>query len=768
MRLLSIFKTNNTTIININRKYIFLIFLSAFVMMGCNDSDFYIGQEKEENIKINLLAIPTVQCGGSRATDFDTSVDEYAIKDIWLIEYNDNGEKIGKAQYFTAEEIVNSSVGMSVILPGDGKTFKLVALANTHRPNFSEILDYDARTISDLAAICKNYYGEEDGYNSKESEPSDLLMNGIENISSDIKSLDIKLFRNVAKLTVTITNKPGSGVTIKSVQVKNVPDKISFADQLIETPAPKNSLFFNLPKKEWNANLGDGCMNLSYLIPRNNQIVRDVNNTLTSQKNNYAPATATYVEINASCSSGAIVYRFYLGKNMTDNFQVLSNYHYILPIIINNPGDATIDSRIETFDNVIVCKSSNSYIINYINKDAANSYYIPIDRINTFWENAQNKDPNCNVKDDTYWIAEIIWQDVNTDLIRFINDDGSESTTYVGKGITGFKVKATGNCPGNVVVGIRPRNNSADYGYSWSWHLWVTDYVPEYDGPMKDGDMTFPTVSGDHVMQLATDYWKKNHNGQYIMDRNYGAHRANPAHNIESGVEESGNLTGVFYFYCRKDPFVVDNTSVDGKVDIYNQVYRIYKYDENDNLVRTHYKYVTTKATMEMTVKHPATVYLETSGSTVWYEGTQPLQWPVESWQTAPTDGSPKKSFYDPSPEGWRIAEREIWWDQDFLNNHLTDVKEEKNKGNYLTFDNNLNNNIFLPYTSFLVYSSNHLTPQTSTSYISNFYVHDNSINGSSGQFSTMSLNFVNNWLKRSGESFYRTRLIPIRPIKDK
>lgn len=743
--------------------------MACILLNACSDileSEKSSFEEKPTFIQLSLNIEPEqngFRCRSVTDVVNEGTVGNHSIKDVWLLEYTDNGVLVGSPQYIELPKTAGStgsstSVGMNVILPEGEIKYKVAVIANTHLPNL-DIRLKNATTMESLASICKNFYEEKDAYYEFEgAEPCDMMFNGVAEIGSNSASIKCDLYRNVAKLSLKITNDPNSGVEIKSVQLKNVPDKISYADQLLNGAVPQGTVFFSLPKENWEE--GSTSMDFTYYIPSNNQPDGDLSNQLESQKNKFAPQDATYVEITGVSKPGKmpVTYKFYPGKDMKSNFQILGNHHYILPVTITNIGDPLTDCRVETFPDIRF-GSSNSYIVNYLGKGSAPTYSIPIDRINVFWENTEKKDPNCVIKSDSEWIAEVVWQDVNTDLFEFIDDKGEECSNHIyrGKGVSRFRVRPTGNCSGNVVIGVRNKDNPASYGYSWSWHLWITDYDPSYEGPHVDNRHVFG-VSGGNVYNFGTNFWTENYTGKYIMDRNFGAHRATNTSLNPASYEGYGQITGVLYFFGRKDPFIYQNETMS------NQVFKLFKYD-NGSLVSTSYSYENKAASIEESVKYPATIYSD--ASLKWNDSSY-ATWLRQSWVLTDTDET-DKSLYDPCPYGWKIPESEIWW-KTTADMAMINPSSNKDGGLYIRFADNESEEIFLPITRYGIpdMKLNKLSPATSNDYANSMILH---ININNTNFNTEFLapniklgegqyDYVKNL------NFYRNRALPIRMIR--
>ena len=151
---------------------------------------------------------------------------------------------------------------------------------------------------------------------------------------------------------------------------------------------------------------------------------------------------------------------------------------------------------------------ANCYILNPPTT-GEKTFEIPIRRIDTFWGNKGYENvPDNTLGTDKSWTATILWKQMaegDVSDANLVKDSGT------GTG-TGFRFKVAAGTSGNVVVGVKNSQGTI----LWSWHLWLTDYVPN----------------------------KSN----VAMDRNLGA--------LGTSFEENGRL---YYQFGRKDPFPGSN-----------------------------------------------------------------------------------------------------------------------------------------------------------------------------------------------------------------
>ena len=216
--------------------------------------------------------------------------------------------------------------------------------------------------------------------------------------------------------------------------------------------------------------------------------------------------------------------------------------------------------------------------------------------INIFWSNPDVGDVANVLDKKSEWVAEVIWQDINSRAINFCNASGDviSGDTYEGKGNQPLYVKAVGGKKGNVVVGVK-KKGAGNGAYLWSWHLWITEE---------------PQLIGG------------------FMDRNLGAMSATPS--------DGAKTHGLYYQFGRKDPFT-------GDID---------RYDINGTSIGK--TTVTSgKVTFAKAMQTPAVFY--TYGSSI-YDWASPNNYTSKKWNDI-TDAA-GKSLFDPSPEGWRLPSK--------------------------------------------------------------------------------------------------------------
>ncbi len=610
--------------------------LAIFLLLSvtsCEKHEHIVNYGKDGELNIVLSCANMERSGNTKSIQNipdEGTAQDYHVKDYWLIQYNANGEYIeNSAKYVEASDNTQNRTG--ALLPKEGEIYYCLFIANTHNPNFFTQMAEYIGTLNSMTQFYKNIASLDDTYNKTEG---DLIMSGIAELKSGASELICKLYRNIAKLTVTIKNAEESGLTIKSINIKNIPGGTLYADVLLKkaplpginvltAPYPNSHTVEFIDYQMDNLNITSGNSDsFVWYLPRNIRGIED-NVENAYQKNEHAPELATYIEIFATAKNDNELYRyrFYVGDNPTGDFNVEPNKHYNIPITFIDKGDVR-DSRIADLTNIKLSGKSNCFIINPLPVEYQTIYHLPLTRIMEFWNN--NNMPK-DISQNTAWIAEVIWQDQNRPIVEFVN---AESDILNIESVLKFKVKP--GAVGNVLIGVREKGSN---DYLWSWHLWITDYNPnEYTRPWTENKYTYK-VNGGEIHRYAGEFWTKNYMNKYIMDRNLGALSAN----IDDGLAKT---SGFMYQYGRKDPFPATDTDY---------------YDINGNVIENTSGYIGGPFAL---LQGPVQIYesvvapnkFVTVSSGDWV-ADNPYKKDNYLWNAPAIN----KSIFDPCPDGWRL-----------------------------------------------------------------------------------------------------------------
>lgn len=639
------------------------LFLTVFLLTGCAE-DFAEGGFVEREVSLSFSAAPVCRAvAGTKA--IDEIIDEglspdYVISDFWVFQYDSNGTLIGKPMYYRTGG--SASQDVSILLPSEaGTVYKTVFLANTHDNGLDMKIRYSS--ISELTSSALVVSSFSDTYMKGFD---DLMMNGYVDVYSDTRQIECTLYRNVARLDVQIRNMEDSGITINSVQLKNVSNALYYADRfndgLTGFPNPSSVTFMDFEKDDVSVAPGNTA-DLKYYLTRNMR--GNAASGTEAEKNTSAPTYSSYIEVMATHDdrNTPVRYRFYLGKNNSDNFDVEPNFLYDVSLTFNAVGGED-DSRVEDLS-VVQLADANSYVIQPI-KGVGVKYTVPIkERINRFWQSDQGKVnqnwSNYILDGREEWIAEVIWQDApGKQVLKFCQDDGTLTDVYTGD-VDGdsFSIVLTDDAVGtpcNVLIGVRSAksgwNVTAD-GYMWSWHIWITDYNPDTNvGGWSDGKYSYQ-VPGGALHKYSSFESIPMYNGKFIMDRNLGSHRADSYGGISQ--EDLRAVAGMYYEYGRKDPFPCNQ--------LYDIRGNVLTFSDGTNTVdRYGIAIQPGPAAMHASVTKPYNYYWRNGdpGGVDWVVDNALVSYDWNDLNRAARDGE-GKSFFDPCPPGWKLPHQLIF-----------------------------------------------------------------------------------------------------------
>lgn len=199
-----------------------------------------------------------------------------------------------------------------------------------------------------------------------------------------------------------------------------------------------------------------------------------------------------------------------------------------------------------------------------------------------------------------------------------------------------------GSGSGNAVVAIKKNGTIL-----WSWHIWVTNYVP-----------------------TPTEKW---------MDRNLGA--------MSNKIGDVGTL-GLYYQWGRKDPFAraksfsintdYSNSNYSGTVDLFDS--------SGSKISPLRSAEVTVQKNLFNAVAYPTTFYYN-GYSYSWYTNASPLNKTL--WGAT-------KTIYDPCPLGYRVPSKEEYDYPNFTANVVDYGRNIKDRGGYYPYGG-IRNNFYGP-----------------------------------------------------------------------
>ena len=280
-------------------------------------------------------------------------------------------------------------------------------------------------------------------------------------------------------------------------------------------------------------------------IPANARGISSYSNSPYYRNKTNANPAATYAEfvVDNSEKKERLYYRVYLGGNETDDFNLLENTNYHWTVNINK-ADYVNDPRIQLLDQTPVKSTneqptSNCFMmlpgtnicfnpykheagVNGWNTELTTDDSIKdgkeIKKVKILW---QNKDAGTSGE---LVMGYPISESDHSNLVKLTNGDIAKDARIH------LKVPVTNG--GNALIAAYGTDDKIAL---WSWHIWVSDYVPALLGSFTAGDATSRTKAIEaaqnttrggivHTYQGAS--WTQESGAFYkkvIMDRNLGA-----------------------------------------------------------------------------------------------------------------------------------------------------------------------------------------------------------------------------------------------------
>ncbi len=681
----------------------FSIFLLPLLLGACNllepvEDPCHSERSEESLVPVALtLDVAAAEDGmpGAKADIYyepeDPGYDaDAAIKTVLLLQFDGedaDAQLIGQQQYYDHWPLVaEQGEGFALVARSTPQTVVVIANSfgylsltdHTTLGNFLENENY--REISSLASVWRDIDHDGDRLHY-------LQMGGHYTFPSVTEStaMNLTLKRNCAKVEVNLKNnafdKTGDNkVIIEAVQLCNVNAKHYYvsdfarsAGDAIDFEDPFNNVIpmrFDEPEEAVTANDGS-VQTFSFYVPANLRGQGANTDASASQKgkNQGAPLGATCLRVYAHYGDEAlpIVYTYYLGGDLVNDFDLKPNTKYTYNITVSGKGTPANDYRIDDLGDRLEFKvDANCYMLQPPPRGGASlTYSIPVRRAAVFWNPsgynlgvygaAGGDNEVLTLNESTSWTAAFVWNEIYREdgtkadagelLVGSVEDNGEYVVSgkgfdpqYAGDPITGhdpyIRIRVQAGMKGNALVAVR----NAEGLILWSWHLWVTDYDPDVQMTPVEGTFVYP-VPGGSIHRYNNAQWGpgKPYEKVFMMDRNLGA----TAEFGGGSRTVGGNPSyGFYYEWGRKDPF------------------------HSRAKWKTPVNTTTGVDMVPYSVHHPDT-WLEKGTNHRWTSvGVDDLSDDLGDWlDPRMHDGTghggdgcePNKSIYDPCPPGWRV-----------------------------------------------------------------------------------------------------------------
>lgn len=581
-----------------------------------------------------------------------------------IYQYDANGTYLANTTAVTvAEGPITATLNNS--------TAQLLIIARGSTPAISSFANKplsDVRKLTASADIIKAI-GVEDGTNIN-NMPYLLYLPKVKIENSTLVSpegVDVRLLlKRLAvglKLDWTISqNMLDQGYVLKEARLMQVPADYRILPER-ETEAPYGEMYptgisefidgFRLKGEALNNAYGSATL----WLPANARGTRRDINVPNQKSKRRAHSSATYIEfvVDNSANQERLFYRVYLGANMTTDFNLLENTNYHWTIKIETPSYTT-DERVQLLDQTPVISANEQPTANcFMMRPGTNICFNPYKHeAGTNGWNTYLIDSETIAEDKTIASVKILWQtkDVGTsgDLVMgyVIDNDKLDHKNLVNltdgsdKDKARIHVKVPVTNGGNALIAAC---NSSGI-IVWSWHLWITDYVPQGITSTINYEQAQAMTKGGSVHQYATDVFKAGgiYANKVMMDRNLCATAGGFPGSDASNIEFAKRY-GYQYQWGRKDPFFgsTDGTTNEIKV-IYNgdgEATAIQKAAYGSSMLQN-------GNTLSWSIQHPLSFI---TGNDSWYDGNL-----SGGGHKNLFDNAGKKTLYDPCPNGWTLA----------------------------------------------------------------------------------------------------------------
>ncbi|MEG0037997.1 MAG: DUF4906 domain-containing protein [Bacteroides sp.] len=557
------------------------------VLFGSCETDTNVATKVEEGLPANirLEVIP------NDISQPQTRADENSIKDLHVFVYNASGQLVGHNYGTSTSLTVNTR-------SGNGYTVYAIANAGSNLLN-NNIVDTETK----FKAIKTTALNSWDAL----TNTSNVLMVGSKSnvdirVGSNTLQESISLERCVAKITLNINAKSGSGIKIKNYQLFSLPTQSYY----IPKASDVSTTWFNASQATVVNNVSTSQ---TFFMYENRS---GINNSIIEQKDKSqtnAPANSTYVLINGEANDYDATWKVYLGENNTSDFNVKRNSQYTYNITLNRPG--SVDTRVEveeTFSNCYMIQPGSS--VNIPVKRANES---PIELTGSTYNSETKK--YIQLQPSTDWHAELVWES-SIGLVSISENTGTGENGY-------FKVTApSSSIEGNAVVAIKNTDNEI----LWSWHIWVTTY-----------DGTITCTLNDTKRDII------------LMDRNLGA---------TSSVPEDLGVAGLQYQWGRKDPFPsIGQSGGSWSIPNYADPIRVYNAEGVAYAVRNISVLNSGFNNFTNAMRNPDAFYTTHSTPYDWfiYDNTYTSNNDLWGGNPVTLTTAAKKTAFDPCPKGWRV-----------------------------------------------------------------------------------------------------------------
>lgn len=377
-----------------------------------------------------------------------------------------------------------------------------------------------------------------------------------------------------------------------------------------------------------------------------------------------------FVAVNQDNPKKQLMYRVYLGANITSDFNVYDNTNYTYHIKFDHSDGESIslkDERVDYQNGISASEDNNSPVPTancFMVEPGGSFYFDPF----AFQTNANPSGSNellkswCQSSGGISYV-KLYWQtkeqgDIGEPVMGYANSE-TDHTNIVdikpvesGRNLVLNPATDIGQC--NIYCRVNPGTTGgsgliAAYDNKdnvlWSWHVWVTDYQPDATGNIE-------VLDDENKRKL------KLTPGQLpMMDRSLGAMTGYIT--FPPDQTERFRTHGFHYQWGRKDPFpscysnkaieyiklsTTATEPIDGLLNLYKA----------DGITYLPFSYIANFANgYQEAYRKPQTIFKSTDAAStakrVYWLTSKPADY-IKVWSTA-------KTVHDPCPAGWRVSQ---------------------------------------------------------------------------------------------------------------
>ena len=371
------------------KPFIFRFLLAVLMLVGCTRlGDSPVGPTNDGcelvPVTLSLAIVPEENGTPDTKVDYEPDIDGYntdaAVKTLLLLQFEWQDEDNREAARLISKQFIpDGTPAKAKLLASKAKNTILVvanvwgeapvAIGTTlgtflERENCNLLNSLDEMTGKGI------WYSPNGGVDKYLRMSACLELT--DGVDTNTSVGPVYLKRNCAKVVINLKNSSAnteSTISIEKVHLRNVNRKYyyvtnctGFSDAYSSsTPYRFDDLERDFPAAY---NASGGTQIYTYYIPANLR-GKVTNNASQKEKNIQAVPGATYFCVYATYGSPAknVTYTYYLGADLTSDFDLEPNKRYIYNIDLNRKGNAAKDSRIEDINDIIFTKDANCYML---------------------------------------------------------------------------------------------------------------------------------------------------------------------------------------------------------------------------------------------------------------------------------------------------------------------------------------------------------------------------------------------------------------------